>query len=112
MFEGYKAKVAKDKELQKYNASRGFERQRRKTFKERLTPGWALFYFVEFSTLLWSYALYKKINQDIEFRYKIYKHPYLSGTVEGYYKTAEFFDPNSKARLVDQEIWRNQGKEL
>ena len=86
--------------------------QRKKSFKQRMTPGWSMLMLAEFTAVLWSYVAFKKINRDLEFRYQVYKNPYFSWAVETYYKTGEFMDKDCKVREIDQEIWKKQGKEL
>ena len=80
--------------------------------KARMTPGWSFLFLAEFTAVIWSYAAFRKINRDLEFRYQVYKSNYFSWAVETYYKTAEFMDSDSKIREIDRKIWTEQGKEV
>ena len=82
------------------------------TWKQRLAKPVGALVLFEVGALLASYAIYYKVNHDLEFRYKVYKSRYFSSIVEGYYKLGETLNPEVSIRQVDQEIWKRQGKDL
>ena len=67
--------------------------------------------FLELFGITASYLFYRRLNHDPEFRYELYKSKF-SPIVETYYQVGEKMNSDCQIRKIDQENWRNQGKEL
>ena len=58
------------------------------------------------------YYFYRKINHDMNYRYKLWMNPNFAFIVEGYYNLGETLNSECRIRETDQQIWRLQGKKL
>ncbi|XP_054262315.1 protein CEBPZOS-like isoform X2 [Macrosteles quadrilineatus] len=62
---------------------------------------------IELGSLALSYAVWKRLNTNQDFRLYMYKN--YNWVLEGYYKTGELISGDNSIRELDQTTWRSSG---